>query len=155
MSNWRTSIKMSLDPTQIRLINQRLTLSSLIEYIKKDKINLNFDPYFKIHRNLRSESLFIESILIRMPLPAFWFDSTRDFWVVVDGYRRLMTLKHFVLDKNLPLFDLEYLTDYVGMGFDDLSHKLQRRLLETTVDVHLIDKGTSDELKFNIMKRIK
>jgi hypothetical protein len=58
-------------------------------------------------------SRLIESILIRFPLPAFYFDATNDDkWLVVDGLQRLSSIRKFVVEKNtsenLRLRGLEY-----------------------------------------------
>jgi uncharacterized protein with ParB-like and HNH nuclease domain len=63
------------------------------------------------------KSRLIESLLLRFPLPAFYFDiEEEDNWLVVDGLQRLSTLNHFIVDTENPfkLTGLEILKDLEG-----------------------------------------
>jgi hypothetical protein len=69
-----------------------------------------------------ARSRLIESMLIRIPLPAFYMDATNeDSWLVVDGLQRLTTLKQFVIDKSLTLKGLDFLKFLEGKAYDELS----------------------------------
>ncbi|MEX5219865.1 MAG: DUF262 domain-containing protein [Nitrospira sp.] len=144
------------DPTLIRVESKQMTIDLLLTRINEKELDLT--PDFQRKAGIWKEgaqSRLIESVLIRIPLPALYMDATdEDRWLVVDGLQRLTTLKRFVLDQNLRLKGLEFLTPYEGKTFDELPRHLRRRIKETQVTVFLIEKGTPESVKFNIFKRI-
>lgn len=143
------------DPNDIRVATRNVTIQLLVERLKKDGLDLAPDFDRGEVWTPRQNSRLIESILLRIPLPVFYAaEDSAGRWAVVDGARRLSTLRNFLAPDGFALADLEYLTQLAGSKFADLNRAMQRRLLETELLVHVIEPGTPQAVKFNICKRI-
>lgn len=150
------TIKEPYNPDMVDIVPAPITIRSLLDRIENDEIDLN--PDFQRKSGLWDEikkSRLIESILIKVPLPVFYFDSRNDDkWTIVDGLQRITILNDFVLNKKLVLTDLEYLKEYDGYSYDELPRIMQRRIQECQIQTYQIRKGTPDDVTISIFKRI-
>ncbi len=140
----------------IKISNAVISLSSLINRLEYEEVDLN--PDFQRHANLwtlTNMSRLIESILLKLPLPIFYFDvSDPDRWIVVDGLQRLSTIKKFVVDKKLKLKNLEFLKELDGKSYDDLERNLKRIIDETQIVTYQIEAQTPKKVRYSIFNRI-
>lgn len=121
------------DPTLIRIDPREPSVDLILKRIGEGAINLQ--PDFQRMGGIwddGAQSRLIESMLLRIPLPAFYLDaSDENEWLVIDGHQRLTAIYKFMRQKQLKLCKLEFWQKYNGMSFDDLPRSLQRRLEET------------------------
>jgi hypothetical protein len=156
-------IREPFDPEKIDVATRNPTVDLLLSRVRRNVLDLQ--PEFQRLAGIwttQDQSRLIESMLLRIPLPTFYAAESVESdeqWVIVDGIQRLTTIARFVAPESigasrLVLANLEYLKDYEGKGFDELPGRLQTRLLETEIVLHLIRRGTPEEVMFNIFARI-
>jgi hypothetical protein len=144
------------DPSKIKVDREPMPVFQVLRKINLGEITLN--PEFQ--RNLVwdpvRKSRLIESALLRIPLPAFYFDGIdANNWAVIDGLQRLSTLYDFIIKGNFRLQGLEYLSSAAeGKNFDELPRGMRRDLEEAQITLFIIRPETPPEVKFTIFYRI-
>ncbi len=143
-------------PADVNITPRNITVDSIIDRLKHDEIDLA--PKFQRRGGLWTrvqQSRLIESLMLKIPLPTFYFDaSDEDKWIVIDGLQRLTAFDNFMVLKNLKLEGLEYLKEFEGCNFEELPRQYYRRIKETQITIYTVEKGTPDDIVFNIFKRI-
>ncbi len=154
-------IREPFDPELIDVVTRTMTVDLLLSRIQSNRINLM--PEFQRRWGIwsaKQQSRLIESLLLRIPLPVLYAAEDEDeAWEIIDGIQRLSTIARFIRPEaigELPMLltGLEFLEVHEGKSFNDLSEKLQTRLRETELVIHLIRHGTPPEVKFNVFARI-
>ncbi|MCS0045257.1 DUF262 domain-containing protein [Vibrio antiquarius] len=130
---------------RIRHITPVLTL--IYDRLSFDEIELQPDFQRKDRIwSLEKRSKLIESILMGLPLPAFYFAEKKDGdWIVVDGLQRITTVFDFMKDE-FCLNKLENLDEsYNGKLFSELSRIDKRKIREYQITAHVIDSESDKE----------
>ena len=148
------------NPDDIRVSPSVFTLETIFINISGKEIDLN--PDFQRHFvwDKKRKSRLIESILLGIPLPLFYFAQNKEgTYSVIDGIQRLNTIYAF-MNNEFALANLEHLEDCDGKYYtnkDDtkaLPLFLKRRVKNTNIRANIIESGSPDKLKYDIFRRI-
>jgi hypothetical protein len=171
--NEDVKVEIPFNPNDISISIVPRTIGQLIDMLRYGEIRI---PAYQRLPNLwnnKKKSRFIESLMLNLPIPLFYFDEVEvedngikvKRWVVIDGLQRISTLEHFILlcentktisgnTYPLVLNDLEFKTEFNGKKWNELPRDIQRRIENCQVTINLIQKGTPEEVKYNIFCRI-
>lgn len=144
-------------PSDISLSNPPMNLGDLIDMIKEGWIN--FGTKYQREENLWSDtqqSRLIESILLGLRLPAFYFEEvTKRQWNIIDGLQRCCAIRNFCVDKTLILSDLEFLSEeFDGKGYKDFDFATKRDVRMLPITVNILAKGVPEMVKYVLFKRL-
>lgn len=132
-----------------------ISINSIISRIQNEEIDLA--PEFQRKAGIwktQKRSRFIESLLLRIPIPVFYVASDKDEnWAIVDGLQRITAINSYMAGE-FRLQKLEYLTQFNRLKYEDLPQPMQRRINETQLVINIIEWQTPEEVKFNIFHRI-
>lgn len=144
------------DAEKIRIDQQMLSVRYIYELIADEALKLNPDfQRYGVWTEKKRKSLLIESLILRIPVPAFYFYETKDGkFIVIDGQQRLTTIKEFIEGK-FKLTGLEYLSETCdGKKFDQLDPKYKQRINRTQLAVNILDARAPSKVIFEIFRRV-
>ncbi|MBQ6902628.1 MAG: DUF262 domain-containing protein, partial [Oscillospiraceae bacterium] len=96
----------------------------------------------------------IESILMGLPLPIFYFNQDKKGrLVVIDGRQRLNAIFSF-MDNGFALDKLKILDEFNKKKFEDLDPVYQSKIEDYQLMAHVIQPMTPDRVKFDIFDRV-
>lgn len=154
-SGRNTSITEPFNPNSIKISTPPYSIGFLVDRLENDEVNMNTD--FQRSGDLWSDgqqSRLIESLLLGLPLPAFYFDTSDNCWGIIDGLQRCCSIYNFCVAKTLKLQDLDYLKELEQKGFDDLERTLKRSILTRPITVNLLEKGAPRQVRYILFKRL-
>jgi hypothetical protein len=149
------------DPRKIDITPENQNVQYLVDLLEDSHIDLSTE--FQRSPDLwRAEKMsrLIESLIIRLPIPPFYFAAERlpptseHPLQVVDGLQRLSALKRFAVDRTLKLEGLSFLRDNEGKRFDQLDRPSQRALLRAQVTIYIIRPGTPKKVTYVLFERL-
>lgn len=96
----------------------------------------------------------IESVLIGLPIPLFYFSKNEaGSLIVVDGRQRLTAFFKF-MDNGFALKDLKHLPELEGKKFSDLDNLTQSRIEDYQIQANLILPPTPEQVQYDIFERV-
>ncbi len=150
------------NPKLIRVDTKPFSIRQMNEMIETKDVDLS--PDFQrgfVWNDITRKSRLIESLLLRIPIPVFYFAQDEEgLFQVVDGVQRLTVINSF-MKNEFKLKNLEYLVECNGKYFNkpgDKAGSLEdmyiRRIEQTQLFVNVIDPQTPGKVKYDIFKRI-
>ncbi len=155
-------------PALVDITSLTQNVSTLMERLFNEEIDLS--PAFQRRSDLwdkEKQSRLIESLMLRIPIPSFYFDMVREGeWKVIDGLQRLTAFQNYLIGERKTTesgesilvkrkFEgLQYLQDFNGKTFDELPRQYIRRIKEAQVIIFGVQKGTPENVVYNIFERI-
>lgn len=109
------------------------TVQTILQQIRKGNIELNPDFQRREAWRQKRKSLYIESLILNIPVPQIVLAERRDKrgqFIVIDGKQRLLTLRQFTSTgddpefKSFKLFDLSIRKDLNGANYETLSNDI-------------------------------
>ncbi|EBN3334017.1 hypothetical protein L420_01697 [Enterobacter hormaechei subsp. hoffmannii UCICRE 9] len=157
-----SQLNLELKTLQAKLGVARITSKTPVLSLIFDRVHfgdIELQPDFQRKDriwNNEKKSKLIESILLKLPLPVFYFGDriTEDRWVVVDGLQRITTIYDF-MSGEFKLSKLEILEDLNGKDFGELTRTEQRAIREYEITAYFIEMNKdSTDLIVELFHRI-
>lgn len=102
----------------------------------------------------KNKNLFLESIFLGLPIPfMFLADCPDGRQEIIDGAQRMQTIVEFYNDK-LRLSGMEKLTALNGFAFRDLSDAQQRKFLNKSLRIIVLEEDTPSTSRQDLFYRI-
>jgi len=102
----------------------------------------------------KHKTLFLESILLGLPIPFMFFADCEDGRLeIIDGAQRMQTIVEFNKNK-LQLSGLKKLTKINGFYFKDLSEAQQRKFLNKSLRIIVLEESTPFSARQDLFYRI-
>lgn len=139
----------------IKITEKPLPLSIVLKDIKDGLIML--DTEFQRRPGLWDEgrkSRLIESMILKLPIPAFYFDASNPEWRIIDGLQRLSAAYEFIIEKKFVLTNLDYLPSLEGKTYDGLERLQQRNIDQYSLFVYIVEKGTPKSIIYKMFRSI-
>lgn len=118
---------------------------------------LDLSPEFQrneVWQDVKKRSLFIESILLNIPIPIFYAYSNDDERLsIIDGKQRLSTIRDFSKNK-FSLSHLHHLAQFNGMTYAELPEKVRSNFDRYQCSFYVLNYRTPKRYIFDIFMRI-
>ncbi|MGW1059014.1 DUF262 domain-containing protein [Micromonospora rubida] len=147
-----------------------VTVDEILRRIEKGRINVAPSYQRKFQWDRARQSKLVESIFLGIPVPPLFMATNAEAnransWEVVDGLQRVTTLVNFagnrfarsriqLIDPILALDDLDKLTTFNGLTFDDLPGDLQSLFEDRPLKVVVLNDKSEIRVRFDLFERL-
>lgn len=148
-------IEKLFDADNIRIEQKMLSLKYIVDLMIGNFLETSPDFQRKsVWKENNRKSLLIESLMLRIPIPAFYFYENEDaIYQVIDGQQRLLTIYDYLHDR-FKLTGLEYLVSCENKYFTELDIKYQQRIFRTQLAVNILDARSPKRVIYDIFRRV-
>lgn len=145
---------MPYSPEDIRIESRMISVFLLYTWIEIETLDLHPEFQRKNVWDNHKKSLLIESLMLRIPIPAFYMGEERDGnKFVIDGLQRLSAIYSFMKEEYY-LTGLEYLGIYDRFKYSELPRKYRARIEDTLLTVNILDSKCPPNVKFDVFRRV-
>ena len=145
-----------LDTVLIR--SETRTVHDILRRINQGSFIMNPDFQRDFIWSEEKQSKFIESVLMRIPLPVLYLaEDDAGRMIVVDGLQRLTTFGRYVQNEFSLKFSYkngEKESDLNRKKFSDLPAKLQNRIEDCNLILYIIDSKVPERARLDIFERV-
>ncbi|RUV95259.1 MULTISPECIES: DUF262 domain-containing protein [unclassified Mesorhizobium] len=144
---------------EVRYLVTDFPVETLIRKYKEEEKNVDegdiYIPNYQrsLQWNADQKSYFIESLLLRIPIPPIFFYEVGGRLEVVDGSQRIRTIVEFRNDK-FKLTNLEKLDSLNGLKFSKLPAPTKKRFLNNPIRSFVLEEGTDESSRVELFRRI-
>ena len=141
-------------PDDVRISQHMYSVYQVHHWIEKGVLTLSPDFQRNMVWDIQRKSLLIESLMLKIPIPAFYFqEDINGDKLVIDGLQRLSTIYSYMED-SFRLKGLQYLENYNGYCYSQLPRKYKTRIEETQMAVNILDSKCHELVKFDVFRRV-
>lgn len=169
-----SQLRLPNDDLELQLKAQRRTvdfdtfdiqMQQILNMLKTQQMKVSPAYQRKFRWSQKRCSQFIESILLGIPIPSLFMATNADStWEVVDGVQRLSTIVKFggdaelrnqlELNGSLSLTDLQKLTNFTGLTFDEFPTNLQLHFMTRPVKVITLNDKSDLIVRYDLFERL-
>ena len=141
-------------PDDVRISQHMYSVYQVYHWIENGVLTLSPEFQRKLVWDVQRKSLLIESLMLKIPIPAFYFQENQEGdKLVIDGLQRLSTIYSYMNDE-FELKGLQYLNMYNGFCYSRLPRKYKTRIEETQMAVNVLDSRCHELVKFDVFRRV-
>jgi hypothetical protein len=141
---------------QVKFTVAEYPVSMYVSRFANDEGDRYFVPEYqrKLAWNDEQKSLFIESLIVGLPIPfMFFYQTAGGRMEIVDGSQRMRAMRSF-LKESLRLRDLVLVPELNGFTFSDLLDDRKRKLEDVTIRTIILDTETDPATRAEMFARI-
>lgn len=141
-------------PDDVRISQHMYSVYQVYHWIEMGVLTLSPEFQRNMVWDIQRKSLLIESLMLKIPIPAFYFQEDQEGdKLVIDGLQRLSTIYSY-MKGEFKLKGLQYLKNYNDFCYSELPRKYRTRIEETQMAVNVLDSKCHELVKFDVFRRV-